>query len=120
MPDATPLAVAYPVAASNPYLAKANADRGPYGILTPSYGLASANPQQGQQQNTVPVAQLGSSVPANFLGGNGAGFRNALTNNPAQAAISAQLNTQLAVMTTLQLASQFLLGAGLLAMTLMK
>ena len=80
MPEAMALSSAYPLITQNSYLAKASRDRGPFGILTPNYGLQGASPTQGAPPPpvSVPAYAGGGQVPANFVSNNAPAYRNAL------------------------------------------
>ena len=87
MPEATALSSAYPLMAQNSYLAKASRDRGPFGILTPSYGLQGTDQAQGGVSSSlgaappmvsVPGYPGGGQVPTNFISNNAPAYRNAL------------------------------------------
>ena len=121
MAELTPLTIAYPSAPRNSYLQAARADRGPYGILTPSYGItdniAAAQARAAGAAPAVAVNNLGSNVPANFLGQS---FRDAVSSDPSVTAVQSNVSNQINAMNVMETAAQFLLGGGLLFAVLAK
>ena len=119
MAELTPLTIAYPTAPRNSYLQAARADRGPYGVLTPSYGItdpvAAAQARAGAPGPQVSVNNLGSNVPANFMGQS---FRDAVSSNPSVTAVQSNVTNQVNAMNVMEIAAQFLLGGGLLCVVL--
>ena len=121
MAELTPLTIAYPTAPRNSYLQAARADRGPYGILTPSYGItdpvAAAQARAAAGTPQVAVNNLGTNVPANFMGQS---FRDAVSSNPSVTAVQSNVANQVNAMNVMEIAAQFLLGGGLLCAVLAK
>ena len=121
MAELTPLRLAYPNAPTNSYLSTARADRGPYGVLTPSYGLTdpatAAQSRIAGAEPAVTVKHMGSNVPAAFMGQS---FRDAVSSNPSITANQTAITSQMQAMNFMEIAAQFMLGGGLLFAVLAK
>ena len=119
MAELTPLTIAYPTAPRNSYLQTARADRGPYGVMTPSYGITdpvtAAQSRAAGAPPQVAVNGLGSNVPAGFMGQS---FRDAVSSNPSVTAVQSNVPNQVNAMNVMEIAAQFLLGGGLLCAVL--
>ena len=88
----------------NANLMPAQSDRGAFGVMTPSFGVAPAN-------NGYVAPATPSSA---YVGSNNGAFTAAISNDPTKRASAATLPQQQSMQATTQIAAQALLGAVLL------
>ena len=121
MVEATALAQVYPQMIQNSYLTKASADRGPFGMLTPSYGLQGNGTAVTSYQNNNPAVTFGNGtgakqLPTNFVSNNSPAYQGSMLAN--QQTVNQQLAAR-QVAVPAEIAAQAALGAALLLACLM-
>ena len=93
-----------PLMLGNASLVSAQRDRGAYGVMTPSFGIAPPN-------NGYVAPATSSSA---YVGSNTGAFRAAIADDPAKRASASATAQQQSVQVSTQITAQCLLGAMLL------